>query len=289
MWAALLAGLIFSVPGVYDGRGAEVDYIRITGSDITVQGYRVTGYGPGVNCIQVEGDRNTVRQNTVERCGATSIYVFSGAGHLVQDNGIRDPRRRGGWDSWGIYQHTATGLTVRGNEIYGSGFSTGPLAGTYVVSGNRILIPDDYRTSCDGKLRRDGPCQCGEFGIVLKGGGGGVVERNVIRGFRRADPICGGSGTPGAGIDLAAGGNLTYDVVIGQTVITDSTVGIYTGNPVRNIRIEANRLCRNGTAVSAGYGSVELLDNELFGNALNLYGTRTGAVSGNRQLVECPP
>lgn len=284
MILALTAGLILAIPGHYDGGGQSIDYLRLTGSDITVTNYRVTGYGPNVNCVNVEGNRNTVRKLIIERCGAAGVYLFSGTGHVLEDTVIRDPIRRVGRDSWGIYQHTATDVTIRGNTVYGSGFSTGPLAGTYTVSDNTFTIPDDYRTNCAGQIQRDGPCQCGEFGVVLKGGGGGVVERNTISGYRKADPICGGSGTPGAGIDLAAGGNLTHDVTLRQNVITDSTVGIYVGNPVKGIRIEANRLCDNATAISSGYGTVDILDNELWNNNMNLYGSK-GTVTGNRLLI----
>ena len=48
-------GLAISAPGIYDGQGRAVGYLYVNTSDALVTNYRVTGYGPGMFCINYSG------------------------------------------------------------------------------------------------------------------------------------------------------------------------------------------------------------------------------------------
>jgi hypothetical protein len=289
-----LAGLVLAVNGqTYSCAGQTFEYLKVTGSDITVTDCRIRESGVGTNAVSVYGDRNTLRRLTVERSGATGVYFFSGTGNVLEDSMIRDPVRRPGWDSWGIYSAANGTVTIRRNTVYGSGFSTSAPGGSSVIEDNHFVVPDDYRTDCKGNSQPGGPCQCAEFGVALKTTAGSVIRRNLISGYRKADPVCGGSGTPGAGISIDACGPderpcPTPNVTVDYNLINNSHDGIYVGPGATGLVIEANRICFSDSAISDGFGNPsKIIDNRFAGNRvdLNLYGSRVGPVTGNRTLA----
>jgi len=288
-----LAGLILAVNGQhYDGEGQTVSFINVTGSDITVENYRVSDSGPGTNAVSVWGDRNTLRNLQIEKSGAAGVYFVRGDGHVLEDSVIRDPVTRPGQDSWGIYSDAATNLTVRNNTVHGSGYTQwNPVSvGTRILN-NTFVIPDDYRTDCKGNRQADGPCQCGEFGIAIKGGDGGQIIDNVISGYRKSDPVCGGSGSPGTGIATSAcAPSQTCDTkhwLIQGNLITDSHFGIYHGLHVDDVRIIGNRFCRNDSAISDGFSVNSAIKDNIFaanGRNVHIYGFHRVEVSGGRKV-----
>lgn len=287
----LLAGLIIATSGVYDGKGATIDYLQLKGDNITVENYRVRNSGPGTNAVAVWGNRNRLRNLVVEQSGATGVYFFSGTNHVLEDSVIRDPVRRQGFDSWGIANMGAKFVTVQRVLVLGSGYTEGGDAGPGTrLLNNTFMVPEDYRTDCNGNIQRDGPCQCAEFGIAIKAGDVGTASGNIISGYRKADPVCGGSGTPGAGIATAADQNVkTWGWRWTNNVITDSTYGIYIGPNTKDNLIEANRFCRNGTGIQDGFTvNTPIRDNEFYQSPNNIYSSTPAEISGNRQIVNCP-
>jgi hypothetical protein len=285
-----LAGLILAINGqAYDCAGKTFDYLNIAGSDITVTNCVIRESGVGTNAVSVHGDRNTLRHLTVERSGAAGVYFYSGTGHVLEDSMIRDPQRREGWDSWGIYSASPGAITIRRTTVHGSGFSTSAAEGSSLIEYNRFIVPEDYRTNCKGEKLRDGPCQCAEFAVALKPTHNVIIRGNVFSGYRQADPVCGGSGSPGIAIAVDACGPEERpcpvdNVVIESNVITNSHVGIYLGPGATNVRIEGNHICDSDYAISDGFGKPSTIVNNVFirnVEDLHLYGSRMGPVSGN--------
>lgn len=278
----LLAGLILATNGqTYSGHGETVDYLVVKGSNVTVTDLRVRESGPGTNAVTVYGNNVVLRRLLVEQAGAAGVYFAAGTNGVLEDSMIRDPARRRGRDSWAIYSATPGSVTIRRNVVYGSGFSMYAPGGTSVIEDNKFLVPSDYRTDCSGRIQRDGPCQCAEFGVALKSGNS-VIRNNVIAGYRQADPVCGGSGTPGSGISIAACGPdqhcPTNNVVVKDNLISDSHSGIYVSPRSTDIRVEGNRICRTDVAISDGFNDSRIVGNQFVGNGvdLNLYGTYHG-------------
>lgn len=288
----LLAALILTVNGqVHDCKGGTVNHIRIEASDVTVQNCIVRESGTDVQGVNVFGNRNTMRRLTIERAGAAGVYFNVGDGHVLEDSIIRDPKRRVGRDSYAIANYMATNLTIRRVTVYGSGYTQwGDVPhGTKLID-NTFIIPEDYRTNCAGIIQRDGPCQCGEFGIAIKGGDNGIADGNTISGYRQSDPVCGGSGSPGAAISTAAGnvGTWTRKWTWTRNKISNSTYGIYIGPDTPDNVIEANQFCNNDTGVQDGYSvRLKFTDNNFYQSPLNVYTKTPGTVSGNRQTAEC--
>lgn len=298
-WAALAARaaaagappLIITSPGHYDGHGAEVGYLYVRASDVTVRNFRVTGAGPDIACVSFEGDRITIRQIEVSGCGSVGVRFWSGTDNVLEDSLVRDPVTRPGRDSWGIYQGERAGrIVVRRVIVHGSGFSVYAPHGSALIEDNEFYIPDGYRTDCKGTRQPGGPCQCGEFGIGLKSGHV-TVRRNRIAGYRQSDAVCGGSGTPGAAIDPAACGVgqscPTPDVLIEDNLLTDSHVGTYIGPHSQGLVVRNNVYCRNDFAISDGFsGATTVIGGNAFrhnGADYHGYGKARGLVRGNRK------
>jgi hypothetical protein len=156
-----------------------------------------------------------------------------------------------------------------------------------LLEDNEFVVPAGYRTDCNGGPEPGGACQCAEFGVGLKSGNA-VIRGNRISGYRKADPVCGGSGTPGAGIAVAACAPTqtcpTRNVQITGNTITDSHDGVYVSPRSSDVLIQANRICNSDYAISDGFGAPSsILDNQFQQNEvdLNVYGSHTGPVSGN--------
>ncbi len=293
-------GLVISRPGFYDGHGRAVGYINVNTSDALVTNYHVTGYGPGVSCISYSGDNITIRNVTVQKCGGAGVVFMSGTRNVLEDSFIADPTTRPGLDSWAIYQAENAGhVTVRRVKAYGSGFSAYAPNGSSLIEDNDFLIPDSYRTDCHGNRQIDGPCNCGEFGIAPKSGRN-VIRGNRISGYRTSDPICGGSGSPGAGIELAACAansqtcRSEHDVV-DNNVISNSHYGIYLPPQASKYKINDNFVCRTKIAISDGYSqnNSAITDNTFYDNGTDLeqYGTASALTLGNKRVTAgtCPP
>ena len=290
----LLAGLILSVNGViHDCNNEVVNYINVTGSDITVQNCRVSDSGVGTNTVSVWGNRNTLRHLTVERFGGSGVYFFEGDGHVLEDSIIRDPIRRKGRDSWSVAVNQTTNLTVQRVTAYGSGLTQwgGDSRGTRILN-NTFIVPDDYRTNCKGVIQRDGPCQCAEFGVALKRSTDTLIEGNTLSGYLKADPECGGTGTPGAGIatsaDAEATGVFTHTLTIRNNVIRDSHNGLYTGPKTVDSVVEGNLFCDNDYGISDGYSvNARYTDNDFYNSPVNFYNNRPESETGSRKVRGC--
>ena len=293
-------GVVISAPGIYDGQGRAIGYLQVNTDDALVTNYNVTGYGPGISCVMYSGDNITIRNITVQNCGAAGVVFASGTNNVLEDSFIADPITRPGLDSWAIYQSGNAGhITVRRVTAHGSGFSVSAPNGSSLIEDNDFLIPDSYRTDCQGNRQSAGPCNCGEFGIATKTGRN-VIRGNRISGYRQSDPICGGSGSPGIGIELAACENGSeicpsrHDVVE-NNVITDSNTGILLAPQASQYTINSNFTCLTDVATSDGYSQDDsaITNNIFYGNGRDLdqFGTASAVTFGNYRVTagNCPP
>jgi len=298
--AATDPGLIISEPGIYDGQGRAIGYLRVDTDDALVSNYSVTGYGPAISCVTFSGNNITIRNVTVQNCGHTGVVFESGTNNVLEDSFIADPITQPGVDSWGIYQDGNAGhITVRRVTVHGSGFSVYAPNGSSLIEDNDFLIPDSYRTDCQGNRQSGGPCSCGEFGIATKTGRN-VIRGNRISGYRQSDPVCGGSGSVGIGIELAACATNSqvcpseYDVVE-NNVIADSTYGIFLPPQASRYTINSNFVCFTDAAIGDGYSQTNssITNNIFYGNSRDLdqYGTASAVTYGNYRLNigNCPP
>ena len=139
------------------------------------------------------------------------LNFWSGSDNAVVDSVFREPYRAQGMDSYAVYINEAERITVRGNEFIDmvDGVSNGPEAG----GGNRIVGNEFYHTpasytDCKGHYDPNGKCSCSEgMAMVAKGPADkpeSYIERNLVWGFRKTDPVCAGSGTPGAAFDFGS-------------------------------------------------------------------------------------
>ena len=291
---------MISAPGVYDGQGRAIGYLTVNTDDALVTNYHVTGAGPAISCINYSGDNITIRNVTVQNCGGTGVVFVSGTNNVLEDSFIADPITRPGVDSWAIYQSGNAGhITVRRVTAYGSGFSVYAPNGSSLIEDNDFLIPDSYRTDCQGNRQSGGPCNCGEFGIATKTGRN-VIRGNRISGYRQSDPVCGGSGSRGIGIELAACAN-SFEIcpsehdVVENNVIADSTFGIYLAPQASQYTINSNFACLTDVGISDGYSEDNsvITNNIFYGNGRDLdqFGTASAATFGNYPVTaaSCPP
>lgn len=294
MMLNLLIGILLNVNGMTltCGPTDTYDYIHVRANDTVVQGCKVVGNGVGQNAIQVDGDRNVIRNVLVTNAGGTGVYFMSGTDNVLEHSTIKDPVRRPGIDSWGIYGGPNIGkLTIRKNLVWGSGFTNWSPYGTTLIEDNVFTIPPNYRTDCKGNKQLNGPCQCGEFGVALKSGNV-TIRGNTMSGYRQADEVCGGTGTPGIAIALPGCGiSCPMDnVVVESNKLSDSTYGIYIAPVATRVRIEGNKLCRNDYGISDGFsdGLSSIINNEFFRNGIDLhfYGSARATVGGSRKVAE---
>jgi len=293
-------GLTISAPGIYDGQGRAIGYLRVDTDDALVTNYSVTGAGPAISCVTYAGNNITIRNVTVQNCGGDGVRFESGTNNVLEDSFIADPVTQPGLDSWGIYQSENAGhIAVRRVTVYGSGFSVYAPNGSSLIEDNDFLIPDSYRTDCQGNRQSGGPCSCGEFGIGAKTGRN-VIRGNRISGYHQSDPICGGSGSVGIGIELAACDTNSQvcpskDDVVENNVITDSTYGIYLPPQASRYTINSNFVCFADIAISDGYSQTNsaITNNIFYGNGRDLeqFGTASAVTYGNYWVsaASCPP
>jgi len=228
------------------------------------------------------------------------LLVSDGAEHVVVDCVFRDSFRHPGVDSYAVYIHQAERVTVQGNEFIDlvDGVSNGPLAG----GGNRIIDNEFYHTSasytdCRGSFDPAGECSCSE-GMAFVGKGPidkpeSFVERNLVWGFRKTDPYCAGSGTPGVVFDFgstAAGAprpTLTRHFTVRDNVILARVpFAIYLGAAVEDLTITGNYITGAASAITNLYGQRILIRGNVFrNNGINHHTSpqaRGGTYVGNR-------
>lgn len=290
-----LAGLILTLNGAsYVCKSGEVlNYVQLRGDDQTVALCTVRDSGPGLTAVAFFGNRGRVSHVVVERSGGAGVAAFSGTDNVIEDSVIRDPVRRPGQDAWGIFNVDGVNFIARRNTVYGSGFGVNPSkVSSSQVLDNRFVIPEDYRTNCTGNIQRDGKCQCAEFGIGIKGSNV-LIRGNTISGYRQSDPICGGSGAPGAGISTSACAHPsetcpTDNIMIEGNTITESHDGLYVGLQTTNLRVVGNRFCRNDTGIQDGFSAPRVIsDNDFNGNLVNALIYGPGAAATGSRVGSC--
>jgi hypothetical protein len=212
--------------------------------------------------------------------GALMLGFVSGSDNAVVDSVFRQGLRVPGIDSYAIYIHEAERITIKGNEFIDlvDGVSNGPLAG----GGNKITDNEFYHTpasytDCKGNFDPDGKCSCAEgMAVVPKGPADKApshIERNLIWGFRKTDPVCAGSGTPGVAIDLGSGEAMTRNFVIRDNIILAAvSYGIYLGRYVEDVEISGNYVAEAEYGISNSYGQrIRVTDNTYYRNGINYH------------------
>jgi len=228
------------------------------------------------------------------------LNVFTGSDHVIADSVFREPFRQSRVDSYALYIHQAQRVTVQGNEFIDlvDGVSNGPEAG----GGNRIIDNEFYQTSasytdCRGNFDPKGKCSCSEgMAFVAKGPTDqpeSYVERNLVWGFQKTDPLCAGTGTPGVVFDFGSTATgeprprLTRHFTVRDNVILAKVPNaIYLGAAVEDLTISGNYISGAESGVTNLYGKrIEVRGNVFNRNGFN-YRTgpdaKGGAYVGNR-------
>ena len=212
------------------------------------------------------------------------LAFWTGDGNAVVDSVFREPYRAKGIDSYAIYIHQAGRITIQGNEFIDlvDGVSNGPEAG----GGNRIVGNEFYQTSasytdCHGHFDPHGKCSCAEgMAVVPKGPADqaeSYIERNLVWGFRKSDPECGGSGTPGVAFDFGseAGSPLRpmltrHFTVRDNVIIAQVPNAIYLGRKVEDISFVNNYISGADHGISNSYGQrIRITANTFFANGID--------------------
>ncbi len=257
---------------------------------------------------RVMGTDNVLRRMVFEKPRAWTgrptglmLQFTSGSDNALVDSVFREPYRAPGIDSYAVYIHEAERITIRGNEFIDmvDGVQNGPDAG----GSNRIIGNEFYHTpasytDCHGNFDPKGKCSCAEgMAVVAKGPAEkpeSYIERNLVWGFRRTDPVCAGSGTPGVVFDFGswAGSPLQpmltrHFTVRDNVIIADVPHAIYTGEKVEDLAIVNNYISGADSAIENVYGKrLTITANTFFGNGID-YNTsplaRDTVYAGNRK------
>lgn len=235
------------------------------------------------------------------RPGGLMLNFWSGSDNAIVDSVFREPFRAKGIDSYAVYIHRAARITVQGNEFINlvDGVQNGPEAG----GGNRFVGNEFYQTpeiytNCSGVFDPDGACACSEgMAIVAKGPADqpeSYIENNLVWGFRKTDPVCAGSGTPGVVLDFGAqvGPPLRPMLTRHFTIRNNAIIAwvphaIYLGRKVEDLTIIGNYVANADVAISNVYGQrITVRDNVFLGNGTD-YNTGPEAwgteYAGNRR------
>jgi hypothetical protein len=257
---------------------------------------------------RVIGSHNTLQRMVFEQPRAWEgrpvglmLHFTSGTNNAVVDSVFRHPYRHRGIDSYAVYIHHAERVTVQGNEFIDlvDGVSNGPHAG----GGNRIVDNEFYHTEasytdCNGRFDPRGKCSCSEgMAFVAKGPADrpeSFVERNLVWGFRRADPVCAGTGTPGVAFDFGSTAGdppaptLTRHFTVRDNVILAAVPNaIYLGREVEDLTFTGNYVAGAGSGMVNVYGRRVTIRDNIFGRNQRDYHTgpdaRTSVYEGNRR------
>jgi hypothetical protein len=221
------------------------------------------------------------------------LNFWSGSDNTIVDSVFRDPFRAPGVDGYAIYINEAERITVRGNEFIDlvDGVSNGPLAG----GGNRFVENEFYQTSasytdCSGRFDPQGSCACSEGMAVSHKGPAtkpeSFVERNLVWGFKKTDPRCAGTGTPGIAFDFGAAGGggspptptLTrHFTVRDNIVIADMPFAIYLGREIEDVAFIGNYVAEADYGISNAYGQRVTVQGNIFFHNGNDYVTGPSA------------
>ncbi len=230
---------------------------------------------------RVMGNMNRLQRMVFEkprvwegRQNGLMLHLTSGSENAVVDSVFRESYRARGADSYAIYIHHAAGVTISGNEFIDlvGGVQSGPEAGGghYIVDNEFYHTPAIY-TDCRGIYTSTGNCSCSEgMAVVAKGPANqaqSYIERNVVWGFKRSDPTCAGTGSPGTAFDFGSGAKLTrHFIVRDNVIIADVPSAIYLGRSVEDMTIQRNRIAGSDNAISNVYGErVDVSDNTFLG------------------------
>ena len=113
-----------------------------------------------------------------------------------------------------------------------------------VVAGNDIYLTSARYSNCSGRLDPKGACACAENAIDLKGGAEDdskpvMIVENSLRGWKKTDQACGGSGSWGSAV---VGHSRLKNVELIDNIISDSARGISIGDSARSVTIRGNLL-----------------------------------------------
>ncbi len=113
-----------------------------------------------------------------------------------------------------------------------------------VIAGNDIYLTSARYSNCSGRMDPNGACACAENAIDLKGGaedGGNpvMVVENSLRGWKKTDQACGGSGSWGSAV---VGHFRLKNAELVDNIIADSARGISIGESARALTIRGNLL-----------------------------------------------
>ena len=113
-----------------------------------------------------------------------------------------------------------------------------------LIAGNDIYLTSARYSNCSGKMDPNGACACAENAIDLKGGAEDVskpvmVVENSLRGWRKTDQACGGSGSWGSAL---VGHFRLKNAELIDNIISDSARGISIGGAARSMTIRGNLL-----------------------------------------------
>ena len=229
------------------------------------------------------------------------LHFTSGSDNAVVDSVFRDPLRVRGMDSPAAYIHDAERITIQGNEMIDlvDGVGAGPTAG----GGNRIVDNEFYQTpasytDCKGNFRPDGKCSCSEgMALVAKGPAEmpeSYVERNLVWGFRKTDPVCAGSGTPGVVFDFGSTAGspslpmLTRHYTVREnTIIANVPFAIYLGALVEDLSFLGNYIAEADYGISNDNGKrIRIIGNTYHHNGKDYHagpGAAGTVYEGNRR------
>lgn len=157
---------------------------------------------------------NVLEQMLVEGGGGGAGQVFfssSNDHNAIRRSVLRQTRSSPGKDFHCIKVDGSEGVVIEGNEIYDCAGDAiqidarGAPAGR--IADNDLYLTPGMYTDCGGRKTIGGHCACAENAIDLKGGGqkgSGVSSSGVLQivnnrmwGFRKTDPLCGGTGDAG--------------------------------------------------------------------------------------------
>ncbi len=240
---------------------------------------------------RVIGNRNVLQRMVFERPRAwpgrpsgIMLEFTRGTDSAVVDSVFRRPLRVPGLDSYAVYIHEAERVTVRGNELIDlvDGISNGPTAG----GGNRFVENEFYQTpaaytDCSGHFTTSGTCSCSEgMAMAAKGPADkpeSFIERNLVWGFQKTDPVCAGSGTPGVGFDFGsrAGTPLMpmltrHFTVRDNIIISKLPFAFYLGARVEDLSFTGNYIAGADYGISNVYGQrITVMDSIFHDNAVD--------------------
>jgi len=198
--------------------------------------------------LNLRNSSNNVFQDLLVEGGLEAVtYYFRSEWNVFQRNVVRDTLLAPHRDAACMVIKPPPGGVIRGNrfvsnELYDCTDSLtfhidetsvgASLPGTIVANNDMYLTPSMY-SDCHGRLDPAGPCAGAEGRSDIKVGGLDATEegrfyivRNRYWGARKTDPLVGGGGSWGTGLDIGGGYGGAKHVVIEDNLIFDVARGV---------------------------------------------------------------